>query len=126
MSTVVIGNPIRTGYAGLVFEARGQYAEAEAAYRRAEAFRRATLQDSTKMEFPPAQEEFLQDADAILLSIARNESKQGRLSEAEADARRALLEILDARGKYSPPTPHSSLGSPAFWSSRAAMRMLRN
>ena len=95
---------------GLVFEARGQYAQAEAAYRRAEAFRRAALQDRTKMEFPPAQEEFLQDADAILLSIARNESKQGRLSEAEADARRALLEILDARGKYSPATPSFIVG----------------
>jgi CHAT domain-containing protein len=57
------------------------------------------------MEFPPSQEEFLQEADAIRLSIARTESKQGRLSEAEADGRRALLEILGVQGKYSPATP---------------------
>ena len=42
--------------------------------------------------------------------MALNESKQGRLSEAEADARRALLEILKARGKYSPSTPRFIIG----------------
>ena len=38
---------------GLVFEARGQYPEAEAAYRRAEAFRRAAVKDTPKFDFPP-------------------------------------------------------------------------
>ena len=52
----------------------------------------------------------MQGADNSLLRVALNESKQGRLSEAEADARRALLEILKARGKYSPSTPRFIIG----------------
>ncbi len=94
----------------LIFEARGQYSEAEAAYRRAEAFRRASLKDIAKFAFPPPPEQILQNADNSLLSIARNEAKQGRLSEAEADARRALLEILKAQGKYAPQTPKFIIG----------------
>jgi CHAT domain-containing protein len=90
---------------GIIFEARGQYVEAEAAYRRAVAFRRASLNDLSKMDFPPPPEQIIQSADGVLLSIARNESRQGRLSEAEADARSALLEILHTQGKYAPTTP---------------------
>ena len=90
---------------GMVFEARGQYPEAEAAFRRAESFERVALKDIPKMEFPPSPEQMMQSADGELLSIARNESRQGKLGEAEADARRALLEILKAQGKYAPATP---------------------
>ncbi len=90
---------------GMVFEARGQYPEAEAAYRRAEAFKRAALKDIPKMDFPPAPEQMIAAADQALLQIARNEARQGRLAEAEADARRALLEMLKADGKYAPATP---------------------
>ncbi len=93
-----------------VFEARGQYPEAEAAYRRSEAFRRATLKDLAKMQFPPTPEQMLQAADGTLLAVARNESKQGKQSEAEADARRALLEILKSQGKFSPATPQFIVG----------------
>ncbi|HXW39880.1 MAG TPA: CHAT domain-containing tetratricopeptide repeat protein [Xanthobacteraceae bacterium] len=95
---------------GMVFEARGQYAEAEAAYRRAEAFRRAFLNDLPKVEFPPPPEQVLQAINGLLLQIAHNEARQGRLSEAEADARRALLEILRTQGKYSPATPQFIVG----------------
>ena len=90
---------------GIVFEARGQYAEAEAAFRRAEAFKRAALKDIPKMDFPPPPEQMIAAADQILLEIARNEARQGRLAEAEADARRALLEMLKSQGKYAPGTP---------------------
>jgi CHAT domain-containing protein len=90
---------------GFILQARGQYAEAEAAYRRAEAFFRATLKDLPRFESPPPPEQILQAADNMLRAIATEEAKQGRLSEAEADARRALLGILKARGKYSPVTP---------------------
>jgi CHAT domain-containing protein len=90
---------------GLVFEARGQYAEAEAAFRRAEAFRRAAVNDLPRYQFPPPPEQMMQAADAALLAVARNGAKQGKLSEAEADARHALLEILKAQGKYAPATP---------------------
>jgi CHAT domain-containing protein len=94
----------------LIFEARGQYAEAEAEYRRAETFRRASVNDLSKWDFPVTRELLLSNADAHRLSIARNEAKQGRLSEAEADARRALLEILEQQGKYNPVTPWFIVG----------------
>jgi CHAT domain-containing protein len=96
---------------GLVFEARGQYAEAEASYRRAEAFERAVLKDLARYDPPvPPREQVLQAADDYLLSIARNEMKQGKLAAAEADARRALLGILKAQGKYTPATPNFIIG----------------
>ncbi len=95
---------------GMVLQARGQYADAEAAYRRAEAFHRAALKDLLRYDFPPPPELIVQVADATLLSVARNESRQGRQSEAEADARRALLEILKTQGKYSPVTPQFIIG----------------
>jgi CHAT domain-containing protein len=95
---------------GAVFEARGQYAQAEAAYRRAEAFQRAALKDLPRYDFPPPAEQLVHAANASLLSVARNESRQGRQSEAEVDARRALLEILKTQGKYSPTTPRFIMG----------------
>jgi CHAT domain-containing protein/tetratricopeptide (TPR) repeat protein len=88
----------------MVFDARGQYADAEAAYRRSEAFRRASIQNIAKYKFPPALEQILQGADSLLMAVARNEMRQARLPEAEADARRALLGILKAQGKYGPAT----------------------
>ena len=110
----------------MIFEARGQYAEAEAAYRRAEAFRRASLNDLSRWQFPVPRELLLLNADGHRLAIARNEAKQGRLSAAEADARRALLEILEQQGKFNPVTRGSSSGSPAFWSNRVGIRKPRN
>lgn len=96
---------------GLIFEARGQYAEAEGAYRRAEAFERAVVKDLARYDPPvPPREQVLQAADGYLLSIARNEMKQGKLAAAEADARRALLGILKAQGKYTPVTPNFIIG----------------
>ena len=98
------------GARGMVFEARGQYAEAEAAYRRAEAFRRAFIKDLPKVEFPPPPEQVILASDLVLLEIAHNEARQGRLNEAEADARHALLEVLKTQGKYSPSTPSFIIG----------------
>jgi CHAT domain-containing protein len=96
---------------GLTFEARGQYADAEMAYRRAEAFKRATVKDLPRYDPPvPPREQFIEAADGYLLSIARNEMKQGKLSAAEADARRALLGILKVQGKYAPTTPNYIIG----------------
>jgi CHAT domain-containing protein len=94
----------------LVLEARGQYAEAEAAFGRSEAFRRAAIKDLPRYEFPPPPEQMKLAADTTLMSVARTKAKQQRLSEAEADARRALLETLDQQGKYSPATPAFIIG----------------
>jgi CHAT domain-containing protein len=93
------------GVRALVLESQGRYADAEAAYRRCEAFRRASLKALPRYEHPPPAEQLEQAADMTLLAVARMESKQGRIAEAEADARRALLEILDQQGKYSTASP---------------------
>ena len=95
---------------GTMFDARGQYPEAEAAYRRSEAFRRASLKDLPRWQFPPPPEQIMQGVDITILAIARNEARQNKLSEAEADARRGLLDILKTEGKYSPVTPQFIIG----------------
>src|SRR5262249_27581361 len=96
---------------GLVFEARGQYAEAETAYRRAAAFESAAVKDLPRYDPPvPPREQFLAAVNGYLLSVARNEMKQGKLSAAEADGRRALLGILKVQGKYAPSTPNYIIG----------------
>ena len=98
------------GVAALALEAHGQYAQAEADYRRAEAFRRASLNDLPKYDYPAPREQPLQAAETNLLSTARTVARQGRLSEAEAIARKALLDILDQQGRYSPATPAFIIG----------------
>jgi CHAT domain-containing protein len=95
---------------GILFATRGQYPEAEAAYRRSEIFRRASLKDLPRWEFPPPPEQILQAVDTTVLAAARNEARQGKLSAAEADARRALLDILKTQGKYTPATPEFVIG----------------
>src|SRR5262249_19416195 len=96
---------------GLVLEARGQYAEAETAYRRAEAFESAAVKDLPRYDPPvPPREQLLAAVNGYLLSVARNEMKQGKLSAAEADGRRALLGILKVQGKYAPSTPNYIIG----------------
>ena len=94
----------------LIFEARGQYKEAEAAYIRAEAFRRASLKNLPKFEFPLPAGQVIISADQLLMSVAHVKAKQGRLSEAEADARKALLSVLKTIGKYHPAQPKFSIG----------------
>ena len=89
---------------GALFEARGQYREAEAAYKRAEDYRRASIPDLKNMEYPPPESQIRQAADFDALNVARMKAKQGRLAEAEVDARRALLSRLKDQGKYNPQT----------------------
>ncbi|HWM47029.1 MAG TPA: CHAT domain-containing tetratricopeptide repeat protein [Xanthobacteraceae bacterium] len=98
----------------VIFEARGQYREAEMAYRRAESFRRASLKHLDEFDFPPPAEQVVLAADDNRLSVARVEAKQGRLNEAEADARRALLSVLKTQGKYNPQTPKYIVGLAAI------------
>ena len=95
---------------GIMFAARGQYPEAEAAARRAEAFGRATLKDLPRWQFAPPPEQIAQSIDGTVLAIAHDEGRQGKLSQAEADARRALLDVLKTEGKYTPATPKFVIG----------------
>ena len=47
----------------------------------------------------------LRAADTMVVGQARMKARQGRLAEAEADARRALLSRLKDQGKYNAATP---------------------
>jgi CHAT domain-containing protein len=89
----------------LIFEARGQFRDAEASYRLAELRHRASIKTSLSQPDPPPETEVLHWADALAVYQARMKARQGRLAEAEADARRALLARLKDQGKYSPRTP---------------------
>ena len=95
---------------GIIFEARGQYAEAEAAYRAAELRKSAGNKGVLESDNPPAETVLLQAVDSTVLSQARMKAKQGRLAEAEVDARRALLSRLKDTGKYNPVTPRYVMG----------------
>ncbi|WP_306558279.1 MULTISPECIES: CHAT domain-containing protein [Bradyrhizobium] len=94
----------------MIFEARGQFAEAEAAYRVAEQRKRAGMKGVMESDNPPAETVFLQSIDNLVLSQARMKARQGRLAEAEVDARRALLARLKDTGKYNPVTPRYVMG----------------
>ncbi|WP_424631668.1 CHAT domain-containing protein [Bradyrhizobium sp. SYSU BS000235] len=95
-------------------EARGQFAEAETAYRLTEQRRRAAMKDLLDSENAPSESVLLQGVDFTVLKQARMKAKQGRLAEAEADARRALLSRLKDNGKYHQQTPRYISGLAAI------------
>lgn len=89
----------------MLAEARGQFADAEKAYGIAEKRRRASIPGILKRPNPPPESQMLQGANLLVLSQARMKARQGRLVEAEIEARRALLAQLKDLGKYNPSTP---------------------
>lgn len=93
-----------------VFDARGNYRDAEAAYKKAADYRRGWIQDSKKTDYPPPESQIRQNMDADLLNVARMKAKQGRLAEAEVDARAVLLSRLKEQGKYNPLTTKFIMG----------------
>ena len=88
----------------MIFEARGQFADAEKSYGRAEERKRGSLKGVMAGANPPPEDQIIQSADNALTSRARMKARQGRLAEAEVDARRALLSRLQHGGKYNPDT----------------------
>lgn len=90
---------------GLIAEARGQSAEAEAAYKLTEQRRRSSMKNLLESDNPPSESVLLQGIDFTVMKQARMKARQGRLAEAEVDARRALLSRLKDNGKYNPNTP---------------------
>ncbi len=89
---------------GLIFEAKGQFHDAELAYKRSAEFKHAAIADSAKWDDAPPDDQMAHAADGNQLNAARMKAKQGRLAEAEADARQVLLVRLKAQGKYNPRT----------------------
>src|SRR4029079_9225367 len=83
-------------------EARGRYQEAEAAYRRAEGFsREAKANVHTYDGLAPSEDQLQQRIDLELARQGVMKARQGRMSEGEADVRRALLSRLKSTGKYN-------------------------
>ena len=89
---------------GLIFEARGQIREAEAAYWSAELRKRAGTKAVLESNTGISESLWLQGIDLVVADLARVKTRQGRLEEAEADARRALLSRLKDTGKYNAST----------------------
>ena len=90
----------------IIFEARGQSAEAEKSYRLAELRKRASIDGVLKTSpNPPPRTQMEQACDALIIHQARMEARQGKLVQAEADVRRALLARLKDTGKYHTATP---------------------
>jgi hypothetical protein len=91
---------VEAGHAQLL-AAHGRVREAEAAYKRAEAFDRQSVDLAAKEGidfYPEIKEEAI---DSLIAAQARMKSRQGRVAEGEAYARRALLGRLKAKGKYN-------------------------
>lgn len=86
-----------------LFESRGQFQEAEQAFKRAETLRREALGLSHTLakgiKTPPGQLEGAIDETIALQG--RMKARQGKFAEGEADVRRALLSRLKSNGKYS-------------------------
>jgi CHAT domain-containing protein len=93
-----------------IFEARGQFREAEAAYAKSREWRLAWIPDMKYMQHAPPEGQVRGAADGDLLSVGRTKAKQGRLAEAEVDVRSALQARLKALGKYNPLTTQFVMG----------------
>lgn len=88
-----------------IFAARGQFREAEAAFVQARELRIKSIDIFSELANTdpdvPLVSDMQRQADGFLLSIATMKSRQGRLAEAESDARIALFSRLKADGKYN-------------------------
>ena len=94
----------------MLFEARGQFREAEASFKLGELRKRAAIKGLLGSEYPPSESSLVLAVDFTVLSQARTKSRQGRFAEAEVDARRALLSQLKNQGKYNAVTPRFIAG----------------
>ena len=88
---------------GLLHEARGQFQEAEAAYRQAQILKIEAIQlrHMAITDPPSPKEQAEQLVDDLMARQGRMKARQGRMAEGEVDVRRALLSRLKAVGKYN-------------------------
>jgi len=94
----------------IIFEARGQFREAEASYAKSREWRLVSIPDFKNQVHAPPESQLRWIADLNLLDVARTKAKQGRFAEAEVAARSALLARLKDQGKYNPLTTPFMLG----------------
>jgi CHAT domain-containing protein len=87
-----------------VLQARGSYRDAEAAFRKTQALLRDAIAKSPKWPNRPPADSMESTVDFALNNEGQTKARQGRLNEAEADIRRALLSRLKTVGKYHPDT----------------------
>jgi len=85
---------------GDVAQFEGKYSEAETYYRRAAAEARQAEKDSAGESFPP-RGTYLTLADYLDTQLASVLTREGRPTEAEFEARQALLSQLNFHGRYS-------------------------
>jgi CHAT domain-containing protein len=98
---------VENGNARLL-QARGKYAEAEAAYRRSHILLRDAVERSAEWSNKPEPGAMEATIDFLIAAEGGMKAQQGRLAEGEADARRALLNRLKAVGKYHPTTAQAA------------------
>ena len=85
-----MGGRVDNSVRGIMFDARGQYSEAEAAYRRSEAFRRASLKDLPRWDFPPPPEQIMQAVDT---DGAGDRAQRGQAKPAERSRSRRASRV---------------------------------
>jgi len=83
-----------------ILEARGKFREAAAEYETAENRFRETLANISKNPNPPLRSSIEQVNEWMAARAARVKAREGRLTEAEIDVRRALVGWLKLSGKY--------------------------
>jgi CHAT domain-containing protein len=87
---------------GAVLDQEGKLKEAERYFRRALAEANQGIEDAKGRSPPPPPGFFEASRDFLTRDLARNLARQGRVVEAEIEARRALLDQLHFRGRYTP------------------------
>jgi tetratricopeptide (TPR) repeat protein len=83
-----------------LMDARGRYREAEVEYRNSQMLLRDAVARSASWPVPRLPGAFESQIDFLTALEGLTKARQGRLVEAEADVRRALLSRLTAVGKY--------------------------
>ena len=88
----------------IFLQGQGKFAEAEPFYRRAVAEETALVEDAKHwdVQFPAGY--FETGRDFVIRDLALNLAQQGRLVEGEIEVRKALLDQLHIRGRYSQET----------------------
>jgi CHAT domain-containing protein len=89
------------GASARVFDARGRYADAEQGYRKTRDYLTEALRQSPNWPQKPPPDGFENAIDWTYAYEGRAKARQGRVTEAETDIRRAVISRLSKVGKYN-------------------------